>query len=261
MKKSVKTLIIICAAVFLIIAGFLAVNFVPLPNNKYDEFKANSESVSSKPLVSSILSGEELADNPIDFVKLKAHNDEAIGWIKIPEMPKVEIDYPIMQSGMDTKEDFYLENNLDKKKSREGAIYIQKMNFSNFTDPNTVIYGHDMRNKSMFGQLEDEFTKKDFFDEHDKMYIYVPGHILTYKIYSAFRFDDRHILATYDFSKKEDFKEFIDLTLNPKSKVKNVREGVKVTTEDRLITLSTCTNNEKERYLVVAVLVDDTYTN
>jgi len=261
MKKSIKTLIVIFLAAFLIVAGFLVVNFVPIPNDKYDEFKVNSDLASSKPLVSSILSGEALEDNPIDFAKLKAHNDEAIGWINIPEMPKVEIDYPIMQSGMDTKEDFYLENNLDKKKSREGAIYIQKMNFSNFSDPNTVIYGHDMRNKSMFGQLEDEFTKKEFFDEHDTIYIYIPGHILKYKIYSAFRFDNRHILASFDFNKKEDFKEFIDLTLNPKSKVKNVREDVKVTTEDRLITLSTCTNNEKERYLVVAVLIDDTYTN
>ena len=261
MKKFVKILIIICAAVFLIVGGFLVVNFIPMSNNKYDEFKTSSELTSSKPLVSSILMGEPLADNPVDFEKLKEHNTEAIGWIHIPEMPKVEIDYPIMQSGMDTKEDFYLENNLDKKKSREGAIYIQKMNFANFTDPNTVIYGHDMRNKSMFGQLEDEFTKKDFFESHDKIYIYIPGHILTYKIYSAFRFDDRHILASFDFQKKADFKEFIDLTLNPKSSVKNVRKGVKVTTDDRLITLSTCTNNEKERYLVVAVLVDDTYTN
>lgn len=256
MRKSVKTIMIICAAVFLISGGFLVANLLP-QNNNYEQFKNDTTETNSKPLVNSILSGERLVDNPIDFSKLKQENSEVVGWIQIPDMV---IDYPIMQSGMDTEEDFYLLRDINKKKNKAGSIYIQKMNFSNFSDNNTLVYGHNMRNGSMFGTLK-KFRDKSFFEENDTIYIYTQGHILTYKIYSAFVYDSRHILAAFDFNNSVDYQKFIDETLNPSSKIKNVRKGVNVTTEDKIITLSTCTNNDSERYLVVAVLESDVYTN
>ena len=90
--------------------------------------------------------------------------------------------------------------------------------------------------------------------------MYTPGHILTYEIYSAFVYDDRHILNSFDFSSKEEYAEFLSATLSPKSMTRNVREGIEVDTNDRIITLSTCTGVKTQRYLVVGVLVNDQQT-
>lgn len=252
MRKSVKSLVIIFLAIVLVSGGFLVANLMPEKNN-YDEYKTQSSS-SEKSILETPT--EELADNPIDFLKLKEENNEVVGWIQIPNMV---IDYPILQSGPETAEDFYLDKDMYKKKKSAGSIYIQKMNFADFSDPNTLIYGHNMLNGSMFGTLK-KFRNKQFFDENDTIKIYTPGQILTYKIYSAFVYDSRHILASFDFRREDDYQKFIDITLNPDAIVQNVREGVEVTTKDKIITLSTCTNDDNERYLVVAVLVDSVNT-
>ncbi|MBE6732553.1 MAG: class B sortase [Ruminococcaceae bacterium] len=254
MNKKQKALFIILAAIFLVTAIALVINFVPMKED-YDAYKIQPTNQSKN---SSIASNEEsLLQNPIDFKALKESNNEVVGWIQIPN---TVIDYPILQSGADTDEDFYLSRNLEKEKSTKGSIYIQKINSMDFTDENTLIYGHNMRNGSMFGSLK-KFRNADFFNENDTIYIYTDKQILKYKIYSAFVYNDRHILNEFDFSKAEDYQKFIDITLNPDTNVKNIRKDVKVTTDDRIIALSTCTNVDTERYLVVAVLINDTYTN
>ena len=114
-----------------------------------------------------------------------------------------------------------------------------------------------MKNRTMFGSLKDFRFKENFFEENRKFYVYTPGHILTYEIYSAFVYDDRHILNSFDFSDDEQFADFISQTTNPKTMTKKVREGVSIDTDDKLVVLSTCTGIKTERYLVVGVLVDD----
>ena len=203
-------------------------------------------------------SGEEqLPDNPIDFAALKAKNPDTVAWIKIPG---TIIDYPVMRSGPDREENFYLNHNSEGKPHRAGAIYMQKLNDAELSDPNTVLYGHDMANGSMFSWLH-QFRKKDFFDKNRTITVYTPGHILTYEIYSAFVYDNRHILNSFDFSNKDDYAAFLRQTLNPTSMRKQVREGVSVTTNARIITLSTCTGISSQRYLVVGVLTNDQRTN
>ena len=204
----------------------------------------------------------ELIDNPVDFEALNKINPDIFAWIYIPGMEEAygtSIDYPILQSPMDKPEDFYLTHDWEGKPLFDGSIYIQKMNYKDFSDPNTVIYGHDLYNKSMFTPLR-KYRNADFFNKNDTIYIYTPGHILTYKIYSAFVYDDRHILNSFDFYNVEDYNSFLSQTLNPSSMVRQVRQGVEVTTDDKIITLSTCTNNKSERYLVVGVLVNDQLT-
>lgn len=197
-----------------------------------------------------------LLDNPIDFAALAAENEDVVGWIRIPG---TTIDYPILQSGPEDEEDFYLTHGWDKKRQKAGCIYIQKMNSPHFTDPNTVIGGHYMANGTMFADLH-QFRKEAFFNEHDTVYIYTPGHILTYRIYSAFVYDDRHILNSFDFDNKADFAAFLAETLDPASMARRMREGVNVTTDDRIISLCTCTMRDGERYLVEGVLINDQLT-
>ena len=194
-----------------------------------------------------------LPDNPIDFAAKQAENPHIIAWIQIPG---TVIDYPIMQSGNDVEENFYLDHGPDRKKNRNGSIYIQQINRKDFTHPNTVLYGHNMANGSMFAAIR-QYRHEEFFNENQYIYIYTPGHILTYHVYSAFVYDNRHILNSFNFSDPEEYDAFLQQTLNPVSMSRNVREGIEVTTEDRIITLSTCTANSWERYLVEGVLIDD----
>lgn len=203
------------------------------------------------------ISGEEgLPDNPIDFAALQEKNPDTVAWIKVPG---TVIDYPVMRSGADREENFYLDHNSEGKSHVAGAIYMQKLNDARFSDPNTVLYGHDMRNGSMFAWLH-RYKKKDFFDEHRTITVYTPGHILTYEIYSAFVYDNRHILNSFNFYNKDDYAAFLKQTLNPASMTRQVREGVSVTTNARILTLSTCTGVSTQRYLVVGVLTNDQRT-
>ncbi len=193
----------------------------------------------------------ELEDNPINFDELIAVNPDVYAWIRIPN---TNIDYPVAQSSSD--DSFYLSHNINKEYEFAGMIYTEMKNSKDFTDPNTVLYGHNMLDGSMFQNLH-LFRDEEFFDENPYIYIYTPGHILTYEIFSAYRYDNRHILNSFDFSDKEVFAEYLEFALNPKSLIVNVRSGVDVTVEDKIITLSTCIGDSNYRYLVQGVLTDD----
>lgn len=248
-KSRNKILIILTVfflLVFLISTFILVKHFWPR-KNQYQQYHKQSS-------VQSVV--EELPDNPIDFDALFERNPDICGWINIPN---TNVDYPILQSAEDEEEDFYLTHDPDKKKLFDGSIYIQKLNYKDFSDANTVIYGHNLANGGMFTQIR-KYRNRQFFDEHPEITVYIPGHILTYQVYSSFIYDNRHILNSFNFILKEDYQNFLDQTLSPSSMTRQVRNDVPVTTDDRIITLSTCNNNPSQRYLVIGVLKNDQRT-
>ncbi|MGI6279469.1 MAG: class B sortase [Acutalibacteraceae bacterium] len=190
-------------------------------------------------------------DVPVDFSKLKSVNDEIYAWINIPG---TNIDYPILQSK--THRSFYLDHNVEKKKSSYGAIYTQDYNTMTFEDYNTVIYGHNMKNGTMFGSLK-KYRDRAFFDQNQYIYIYMPGVILKYRIFAAYTFDDRHILLSFDFSDEDDRRLYLDEIYSIRSLNSNFRDDITVGVNDKIITLSTCTSKDDERFLVQGVLVYD----
>ena len=126
----------------------------------------------------------------------------------------------------------------------------------------TVIYGHNNYGDSMFTTLH-KFESKDFFDSHPYFYIYTPTSRLKYQIVSAFKYDDRHIMNSFNFQNNGTFEEFIKTIKNPQSTNKNVRSKLDkdITIDDNIVVLSTCVTNQKSnRYLVCGVLVDDEKT-
>lgn len=240
---------LVCAVALVAAVALLVSNFWPLLFRQ----TVPEEPDSSTP---STTTTENLPDNPIDFSALQAQYPDAVAWIRIPG---TVIDYEIMRPGESTAEDFYLDHAPDGSYRRSGSIYMQSMSWPDFSDPNTVLYGHYMANGSMFADLH-RFRRAAFFEEHDTIYIYTPGHILTYKIYSAFVYDSRHILNSFNFSLPEEYQLFLEETLNPGTMQRQVRQGVSVTTDDRILTLSTCTTKSTERYLVEGVLIHDQRT-
>ena len=217
----------------------------------------NSYLGKQKPIVSSsdISSTESIAplqENPIDFEELKKINDDIYAYIKIPG---TVIDYPVVQATYED-DDFYLNHDLNKKYKFAGSIYSEKKNSRSFNDRNTVLYGHNMLNGTMFQNLH-KFRNKEFFDQNEYIYIYTPGHILTYKICAAYKYDSRHLLNTIDYSDNTVFEDYLNYVKNPTSMMVNKRE-VELNLDSKLITLSTCIGDEKDyRYLVQGVLIKD----
>lgn len=189
----------------------------------------------------------------INFTELWEINTELYAWIRIPN---TMIDYPIAQyQGAD--DSYYLSHNMYKESAFAGCIYTEKQNSKNFDDPNTVLYGHNMQNGSMFRALHN-FKDETFFNENQYIYIYLPDRTLTYQIFSAYEYDNRHILNSFDFNDKKVFQEYLDYAQNPVSSMMYNKRDLNVTADDRIITLSTCLGNiSTSRYLVQGVLINE----
>lgn len=194
---------------------------------------------------------QEAADNPVDFAQLKEINAELYAWIRIPG---TQIDYPVAQhQGED--QSFYLHHDMYQNPRFSGCIYSENLNKQDFTDPVTVLYGHNMKNGSMFQNLH-QFRKQEFFDEHQYIYVYTPEKTYIYQIFAVYPYDDRHILKSFDFSDEQVLADYLKDCQNPHSMEALVRSDVELTTDMPILTLSTCIGGRtEERLLVQAVLL------
>lgn len=190
----------------------------------------------------------------INFTELQEINKDLYAWIRIPN---TSIDYPVAQADASTDDIFYLEHNMYKEWAFAGCLYTEKVNKKDFSDPNTIIYGHNMANDTMFRHLI-YFRDEAFFEENPYIYIYLPGRKLTYEIFSAYEYDDRHIMNSFDFSDKQVFQEYLDYAMNPARAMMSTTRDIQVTSDDKIITLSTCLGDiDTSRYLVQGVLIKD----
>ena len=111
---------------------------------------------------------------------------------------------------------------------------------------NTIIYGHNMKDGSMFGTL-DQYQSQALYRNYPYFYMYVPGYIYEYQIFSCYAAPTDHPAYTYDFPTSEDYEVFLE-TLQRSAEYNT---GMTVTKEDQVVTLSTCVNTRKDyRYLV-----------
>ncbi len=257
-KQSKKPLIFILIALLLVFAISLsAILWTYLGGDNFDssEYKnSNADLISQVPETEVESEPIVLVDNPINFEELRKTNGDVCAWITVPN---TKIDYPILQSSKQD-DNYYINHSWDDKYTVNGAIYIQRLNGNTFADRNTVIYGHNLRNGTMFRHLHN-FRDKTFFDENEYFYVYVPGHILTYRIFAAYRYDNRHILNSFDFADDDAYAKYLEMAQNPNSMIKNTRE-VELSVDDRIVTLSTCISDKRYRYLVQGVLISDQRT-
>lgn len=199
------------------------------------------------------LSAQE-ENTSLSFDELMEINHDIYAWIYIPN---TAVDYPVVQSILDGDDTFYLDHNIYRDYQFSGSIYSETQNSTRFDDPVTVLYGHNMLNGTMFASLHN-FEDEDFFNENNTIFIFTQDKVLTYFIYAAYTFDDRHILNSYNMADKDVFREYLDSTLEPRSYNCHIREGVELSTDDRILTLSTCSNGGgNTRYLVQGVKVDE----
>lgn len=187
---------------------------------------------------------------PIDFEALQEQNPDVYAWIRIPG---TNVDYPILQRAEDNA--FYLDHDIDGNPSKAGAIYTENYNSKDFNDPNTVIYGHNMKNGSMFRTLHN-YEDRSFFDENRELTIYLPGVIRHYQIFAAYVSDNKHLLLSYNFKDEVVFNQYLGDIRNKRGMNAFIDTSMEITAEDKILTLSTCNKGiDTQRYLVQAVLV------
>lgn len=186
---------------------------------------------------------------PIDFQTLQTRNSDIYAWI---EIPGTAIDYPVVQRKGDNS--YYLSHNTDGEEDAAGAIFTEDYNSKTFQDPNTVLYGHNMKNGSMFQNLL-SYADRSFFDEHREVIVYMPDAVLHYKIFAAYLYDSRHLLQSFDFSDPIVMGNYLESIQSLRSMTANIDTEMELVSTDRILTLSTCYKGQNDkRYLVQAVL-------
>ncbi len=193
------------------------------------------------------------AEIPIDFALLQEMNEDVYAWIEIPD---TEVNYPILQHESD--DSYYLEHTIDHIASLPGAIYTEKTDGQDFSDFNTVIYGHNMANDTMFGSLSKYREEEGYLQEHRNIIIYTETEKRTYRIFAAVVYDNRYIPYVYDDDSIADRQAFLDSLYSVAGAGSIFLEDVAVTTQSQIITLSTCIGSmPNNRFLLVAVYVGE----
>jgi sortase B len=182
--------------------------------------------------------------NPIDFESLQKENEDLVAWIKIRAL---DLSYPVMQAD---DNEYYLHRTFEREDNFAGCIFLNCDNKPDFTDMNTIIYGHNMKNGSMFGKIK-QFSDETVFNKSKFFWIYTKDLIFQYRIFSVAVVNNTG-LAYQTFYTTDQFQELIDYAYSH-SEVDT--SGVEVTTGDKIVTLSTCTGDSSTRRVVFGKLV------
>jgi len=199
----------------------------------------------------------EAPKKDLDWDELRQLNPDIYAWISIPG---TGIEYPVLRKENDNE--YYLNHNLDGSYGLPGVIYTENYNSADFSDPNTVIYGHNMDDETMFSPLIDFMDEEKFNGTHF-IYIYRENEDpLIYEIFAAYEYPSIHLLLNFDFENEYVYDQYLRDILNVGVKgygFSNVKKDVEINSKMRIVTLSTCTktHDASKRYLVTGVLLND----
>lgn len=184
----------------------------------------------------------------VDFDALRSVNDDVIGWIYIEALDGVS--YPVVQ-GDDNNT--YLHTTYEGNYNFAGTIFIDYENSRDFSDCNTLVYGHNMKNGSMFGNLN-KFVKDAATYERSKYFwILTPEADYRYEIVSAYTTSVNSDTYTLFKGPGKEFQSYLEKIRGYSAIETTVRE---MTIKDKIVTLSTCTGNSATRFVVQGVCVD-----
>lgn len=246
MKKILSNLlIIICFCSFC----YFAYNIYNYITDEKEQKKINDgiidEAVKKVEQTDEDKKNNDTDNNPliIDFQTLKEKNSDIIAWLYSEGTP---INYPIVQT---TNNDYYLRRLIDGTYNQAGTIFMDYKNSNDFSDPNTIIYGHNMKNDSMFGSLT-KYENQNYYDEHKEMFLYTENKKFIIKIFAGFITSSESDIYGYPKTSNTN-KKLIDNAIKKSTFISDVD----VSCEDKIITLSTCSYNfENARYILLGVL-------
>lgn len=187
---------------------------------------------------------------PVDIAALQKTNRDIFAWVNIPG---TTIDYPIAQHPKD--DTYYLKHGANGMASKSGCPYIELSDSKTFMEFNTVIYGHNMNDGSMFGALH-KYEDKTFSDQHRQINIYTAEHAFSYKVFAAVMYSDKWIPGTYNDKIESDRTAFLTSLKTESVKGRSfIYDDIEVTEDNIIVTFSTCDKKLRDnRFMVVAVL-------
>ena len=243
MKKVIKIILLaICLCVFI----FSAYNIYKYLSEENANKKLNNELMEKAIIETPNDNNDNAQENEdillisVDFSVLKQENEDIVGWLYLEDSP---INYPVVQSN---DNDYYLRRLVNGEYNIAGSLFMDYRNDSNLEDDNTIIYGHNMKNNTIFGSLQ-EYKSQDYYDNHKVMYYFTPEKNYIIELFTGYTISvesDIYDLSVIDSSKLEELISKSDFESN-----------TKVTEEDKIITLSTCAYEyDGARYIVMGVL-------
>lgn len=241
MKKKSKILITLIQIVLIAVIIFSEIKIIEwIKSNK------KNKDIMSEIKENVVINNETDSNNKeykIDFTKLKQKNSDAIAWIKVNE---TDIDFPVVKG---TDNSYYLTHNFDKEKNKAGWIFADYRNKFDGTDKNIIIYGHNMKNGSMFASLKD-VIKEEWYNNENNKYIALitENENCKYQVFSVYQTETEEYYLQTNIS---NFEEFVE-KIKGRSK-KNFNVDIKET--DSILTLSTCADNTKYRVVLHAVKI------
>lgn len=232
---------LLCAVVFV----YSSYSFVTI----YFEYKHNREVLAE---AQELYQPTNVQENPVSlresFEDLQEINEDIIGWIQIKD---TMINYPVLQT---TDNVYYLDRNYKLETSRAGSIFADYRNDFSKKDRHIILYGHRMKDQSMFQQLTN-YLDEDFFNKHRIVYFDTLYRSYDAIVFSAYKTTTDFDYIKTEFENDESFATFIQ-EIREKSHI--VSDEV-VTEEDQILTLSTCDyslDRDKGRLVVHAKLIE-----
>lgn len=183
----------------------------------------------------------------IDFEKLKSINDQVVAWLKVYG---TEVEYPVVQANDNS---YYLKQNLEKEYNVGGWIFADYKNKLDGTDKNIVIYGHNMKDSSMFGSLK-KILEEEWYDNAENYIVefITENEHQKYQVFSVYKIEKEDYYIKTEF-KEDEFEVFINTLKNRSIKDFNIE----VSDKDNILTLSTCADNNKYRVVLHAKKINN----
>lgn len=191
-------------------------------------------------------------DIKIEFDGLKAENDDIIGWIRFDNQDELGISYPVLYSGDNEK---YLKTDLYGQERIAGCIFLEGLNKPDFSDLYNIIYGHNMSDGSMFGSLK-KYKDEGFWEENQYFTVYTEDTVYRYQIFSYEDALNGGNVYKVGYKQGDEYQSFIDEMVAGSV----LDTGIKPKSTNKILTLSTCTENGYSRRFAVHAVCIDTQT-
>lgn len=247
MKKPIRIILIIFAMGMMVFSGYKLKNI-------YSEYAAGDklyDDYESEFIIDIVETPEapeekkEETNFSIDFDALLSQNKDVVGWIYSEDTP---INYPIVQS---SDNDYYLRRLIDGSYNIAGSIFMDHKNTSALTDLNTIIYGHNLKNGTMFSTLKD-YGNQEYYDKHSVMYLFTPDGNYLIELIAGYKTD-----IYSNIYKNTKTKEELELLYEEIIKLSTFESNTSLHEGDRLITLSTCSDGgDASRYVLIGKITE-----
>lgn len=239
----IKTIRIVSAMLFLALFVFSLTQLAAVMAEYRDAWLEYEELAAiARPVPQGASGGQSQAapDTGIDFAALSEINSEIVGWITLPG---TVLDYPVMQAEDNDK---YLKTTFLGESNPSGSIFLDYNTPADYSQPNSIIYGHNMSDGSMFSILN-EYKSQEFYDKNPVILLYTKTEAYKGYVFSAYVTDIRGTVFTSSFSHPGSYAAF----LKQIASLSAIKTEASAKEKDNIVTLSTCTGLHKDARMVV----------